>query len=140
MKQDSVSFTVKGLPPKKDAANSMWRKPTEIPRIKKLRVAAVGAMKGHPPFESNLHLEIQIYANTGDGDLDNFITGICDGLMAANKGVRVDETIWADLPESAHPRQSIMFLDDKHICKIKAERLPCIAGSRSYSIRLVPVS
>ena len=43
----TVRFEVDGLPPKKDGANAMWRKVTEVPRLKALRMSAAVALGGH---------------------------------------------------------------------------------------------
>ena len=42
-------FEVKGLPPKKDGANSMWSKKLESERLVALRQAALKAFSGQPP-------------------------------------------------------------------------------------------
>jgi len=85
----SISFRVDGhLPPKKDGAISMWGKPAEAGRLVALRIAALQALGGLPPFERNMRLALKVHVGpTNDrraGDLDNYVTGVCDGLMAAN--------------------------------------------------------
>jgi len=133
-----ITIVVTGLPPKKDGAASMWRKPAEIPRIKALRLAAVEAMAGKPPLAGPLALTLRLYAECGVGDLDNFITGICDGLMAAHGRTPLDGAAWDDLPAAARPGQAIVYRDDAWVTKIVAERLPPAAGNRyEVEVRLL---
>jgi hypothetical protein len=75
-----VTFTVAGVPPKKDGANSMWRKPAEAPRLKAFRIAACAALDGRTPPEGPVSLTVRVYAPAGAGELDNFATGIRERL------------------------------------------------------------
>lgn len=136
MKNRTISFTVSGLPPKKDGAKSMWLKSAERPRIMALRKAAVEAMHNQPPFTSPLHLKICIYANSLAGGLDNFITGICDGLMAAHERTPIDYNLWETVPEAARPNHPIAFLDDQHVTKIEAERFRLDSATPYYQVEL----
>jgi hypothetical protein len=78
---------IEGLPPKKDGANSMWNKPSEFERLITLRRAVCDAFNGDKPLHKDIQLRIRVHVGNMDpgqvGDLDNFITGVCDGLMAA---------------------------------------------------------
>lgn len=118
----SIDFTVEGLPPIKRGSESMWGK--QIARIRQLRAAA-GA-KPHTPatLDQEVHLRIVVYAEVRDGDLDGFVSGICDGLQPApaNFHSYIREEDWADLPESAQPRRALGFTDDRAISQIDAER------------------
>ncbi len=131
-----VKFDVHDLPPKKDSANSMWRKGAELPRLKALRVAALEALGGVPMLMHNAELEINIYADSRSGDLDNFITGICDGLMAAHPNTPIDDQAWLDVPPEAHPRNSIAFSDDAIVRKIIAERKSQYEADAWYEIAI----
>ena len=131
-----ISFKVDGLPPKKDGANSMWRKGAEIPRLKALRTAAYQAMQGNAPLEISLSLTVRIYASPKDGDLDNFITGICDGFMAAHPQTPIDVEQWIDLPVGARPSNPIVFLDDSVVREIHAERFPADGNSVHYDVEI----
>lgn len=131
-----VSFMVTGLPPKKDGANSMWRKGSEFERLKNLRIAAVQAMGGQSPATSMIHLHLRLYAAPENGDLDNFITGICDGLMAVHPRTPIDIEFWSSLPELAQPNRNICYTDDKLIAKITAERLTSDAYDQHYKVEL----
>ena len=93
----SVAFRVDGyVPPKKDGANSMWGKEDARTLLKALRIAAAEAMAGRKPFDEPVELELTVWTDSIDatelwarragGDLDNFITGVCDGLQAAHWG------------------------------------------------------
>lgn len=86
-----IEFTVQGqLPPKKDGATSMWKKSSEHARLVALRTQAQTACGTDGPLSENIQLTLEIHCPRRElhsiGDLDNFITGICDGLMAAAKG------------------------------------------------------
>ena len=131
-----IEFTVKGVPPKKDGASSMWGKGAEVPRLKELRKAARSALGEQRPLSGPVRLTLRVYADQAVGDLDNFITGVCDGLMAAHPGVFVDPVIWGDLPESARPRVAIAFDDDSVVSSIHAERLVPDAESPRYDVEL----
>jgi hypothetical protein len=131
-----IDFGAKGVPPKKDGANSMWGKGAEIPRLKALRKAARLALGKQPPLAGTVHLTLRVYADEAAGDLDNFITGVCDGLMAANSRVFVNPAVWADLPENARPGVAIAFENDSVVWSIHAERLkPGTEGPR-YEVEL----
>jgi hypothetical protein len=131
-----ISFDIQGLPPKKDGANSMWNKRAELPRIRDLRAAAAYAMNGQPARTSPLCLRLHVYAHENAGDLDNFITGICDSLMAAHVNTPIDASLWIELPEAAQPNKAIAFHDDACITKIEAERMEPDANGPRYHIEL----
>ncbi|MCZ7357899.1 MAG: hypothetical protein O8C66_03905 [Candidatus Methanoperedens sp.] len=115
------------FPPKKDGANSMWGKPTEARRLEKLRLAALRVLQGREPLKWNIRLSIEIHVgpvnNTITGDLDNFITGVCDGLMAADERSKLDMR-WSN-PElrDIHPSKPLGIYDDSEILSIKAEKV-----------------
>ena len=124
-------------PPKKDGANSMWRKPAEVPRLKALRLAAAEAVtQEKPPPTGAVHLSLQVYAAPQCGDLDNFITGICDGLMAAHPGTPIDPALWSEVPEGARPDRPILFADDARVARIQAERFEEDSASPHYVLEV----
>ena len=129
-----ICFEVIGLPPKKDGANSMWRKGSEFERLRNLRIAAAEAMNGRSPATTLVNLHLRLFAAPENGDLDNFLTGICDGLMAAHPRTPVDTAIWSSLPEHAQPNRSICFKDDKLLWKISAERIS--SNDRHYEVEV----
>ena len=123
-------FEVKGLPPKKDGAQSMWGKKLESERLVALRQAALRALKEQPPLESNIKLTLKIHLPHNDrsiGDLDTFVTGVCDGLMATPYGGKLDP-IWANKElKNIHPTNTIAIDDDSQVVSIQAEKI--IGGS-----------
>jgi hypothetical protein len=132
-----VRFVVDGLPPKKDGANSMWRKGSESVRLKALRLAASQAMSGIPAFSKHVQLSITLYSDSQSGDLDNFITGICDGLMAAHPNTPIDDSAWSDVPPLAHPSRAIAFKDDAIVARIRADRVAPTAQIPHYEVEIV---
>jgi len=129
-----VRFEVHNLPPKKDGANSMWRKGVELPRLKALRVAALKAWGDAPILMHKAELEINVYADPRAGDLDNFIAGICDGLMAAHPKTPIDDQAWIDIPSEAHPRKAIALSDDSIVERIVAERRRIAESGSWYEV------
>ena len=119
-------FEVKGLPPKKDGAQSMWGKPLEAQRLVALRQAAIQALKGQPALQSNIRLTLKIHLPVNDksiGDLDTFITGVCDGLMGTLYGGKLDP-IWNNKElESIYPSKTIAIVDDSQVVSIQAEKI-----------------
>lgn len=81
----TIEFRVEGLPPKKDGANSMWEKRLESQRLVSLRRVALEKMGGRPPLKSDINLTLSVNVGAKNdrlvGDLDNFVTVTCDGLM-----------------------------------------------------------
>lgn len=134
----TITFTVRALPPKKDGANSMWRKGTELDRLKALRLAASEAMQGRHPLSGPVSLQITIHSEPAAGDLDNFITGICDGLMAAHPACPIERSVWADLPPAARPSEAIVFKDDAMVSAIVARRLPVDIQGPTYEVVITP--
>jgi len=139
MKSELLSISVPGLPPKKDGANSMWRKPAEIPRLIALRRAAHTTMAGRPLFSEPLEIRIRIHADPADGDLDNFITGIFDGLQAAHIRTPIDPEAWEALPPAARPREHLVYSDDRWISRVTAERLSVETGGKRYTVDIIVI-
>ncbi len=131
-----ISFDVQGLPPKKDGANSMWNNRAELPRLRELRATAASAMSGQPASNGPLCLRLRVYAYERAGDLDNFITGICDGLMPAHANTPIAPSMWNELPEAAQPHKAIAFYDDALVTRIEAERVKPDARGQHYQVEL----
>jgi len=132
-----IEFLVHGTPPpKKDGANSMWAKRTEIPRLIALRQAASDAMRGTSPLRSRIHIELEVHCPVEAGDLDNLVTGVCDGLQAADPGAKLDPH-WA-LPDLAavRPDVSIAIADDAQVVAIGAARAVGHDGPVWYRVAL----
>ena len=136
-----MNFRVDGtLPPKKDGANSMWNKDTEAPRLVALRHQALEALGDQPPFSREIRLGVRIYVGRSNtrtsGDLDNFITGICDGLMKADQRANLHELF--NTPENAaiHPLKDIAIDDDSQIIEIHVEKLIGETESQWYDVEI----
>lgn len=134
-----IEFDVEGLPPKKDGSSSMWGKPTELPRLVRLRQAACVAFAGRDPLADEIHLSVEVFlagANAREvGDLDNFITGICDGLMAAGGTFRAGPEWGAPGLEGVHPNRCVAIVDDAAVVEIAARKIP-ESGRDHYRVRL----
>lgn len=116
----------------------MWRKRSEEGRVIALRLAAYQSLLGNiPPLGSGVTLEITIQATPADGDLDNFITGICDGLQAANPKVLswLDLAPWQALPDEIKPDRPVALRDDRDVSRIIAQRTPS-EGAPRYEVRI----
>ena len=121
-----LSFTVEGLPPKKDGSSSMWNKAQERTRLIALRFAAMAAHGAQAPLTSSFALTLEVHVGPHNsravGDLDNFITGVCDGLQAAaGNSIGVE---W-QAPDLAliHPSRAIGFVDDVNAVSIVARKV-----------------
>jgi hypothetical protein len=125
--RNRVEFRVEDLPPKKDGANSMWAKAAEVPRLIALRRAALAALKGRRPFCVDISLELEVHCPASGrqrmGDLDNFVTGICDGLMAADPRVRRDPRWEAQELMAIHPSKIVGIEDDDAVVTIHAKKV-----------------
>lgn len=137
-----VEFEIRDdLPPKKDGANSMWRKPGEIERLIKLRAKAVEVFAGRLPLSESIHVGLSIHLASNSrttGDLDNFITGVLDGLQAAAPG-----TPWHDMPrwnqpdaELCRPDRVVAIVDDCEVIEVTARKILDAASSAWYSVVL----
>ncbi|WP_029421773.1 hypothetical protein [Alicyclobacillus macrosporangiidus] len=126
-----VTFSVAEIPPKKDGASSMWNKAQEVPRLIALRQAALTARQQAgltQALETFVKLDVEIFIPRHRvevvGDLDNFLTGICDGLQAADP-----KAFWHpqfDRPElqDVHPRHAILLKNDSLVIAINAKKVP----------------
>ena len=119
---------VKGLPPKKDISLSMWndkKKPNQIQRLIELRKEAKKKIKGI--IRKNIVLDLRVYIpkrknQISEGDLDNYISGICDGLMLADKGVQNISKEFEKY-EGIHPRIRSFIKDDCETVQITARKI-----------------
>ena len=140
-----LSFRVAGLPPKKDGANSMWRKRSEVQRVLDLRRAARDEVgEGWTPLNEPFHLELVVHVGSENsravGDLDNMVTGVLDALQKAHPRTPVeDEPVWQrPEAEGVRPREFAVIEDDVHAVRISAEKR---MGTEEvgYSLRIVTV-
>lgn len=116
-------FTVDGLPPKKDGANSMWGKASEAGSIRALRLAAAEALSGSGPLRQNIKLGLRIHVGPhrgrSVGDLDNFVTGVCDGLQPADPRSRIA----IEFEEHIGPSVPVGIVDDCEVIAIDARKV-----------------
>jgi len=122
-----IQFIVECLPPKKDGANSMWGKKLESERLVNLRQAALQALNGQPPLQINIKLSLKLHLpvnNRSIGDLDTFVTGICDGLMKRDPRSKLYEETWSN-PDygDVYPDKVIAIVDDSQVVSIQAEKI-----------------
>lgn len=135
-----VEFSLTGLPPKKDGASSMWGKATEIPRILNLRRAAKEQMAAVGPFATEIGLELEVHTLTNllvrSGDLDNLVTGVCDGLMAAHgrywRNYTYPEPEW----DGIQPGEVVAIQDDAHVISIVARKVADATSEPWYKVIL----
>ena len=136
-----VEIRVNGdFPPKKDGANSMWLKPTEVRRLRLLRSAAAQAFNGGPPLRHSIELELEVHLGRRNsrriGDLDNFITGVCDGLMAANPRALANDVWAADMGTPICPSKCLAIEDDSEVVSISAKKIVGDTDAPWYVVRL----
>ncbi len=133
----SVEFKVQGKPPKKDGANSMWGKKSEAQNIVNLRKAAITARNelNITPFTGRVSIDLTIYADNAViesmGDLDNFITGICDGLQAADPRANMQDLV---LNEGT-PYQPVLYYSEAKVVNIQARKIPIENQGTHYTSR-----
>ena len=142
-----ISFKVEGeLPPKK----SGWGNPTdtEPKRLLALRRRALKAVRsaftGPVRLSLSVHVgdqasEVTDAGEKGFGDLDNFVSGVCDGLMAADPNAGIHELF--DRPENADvdPTKKIAFRDDQQVMEIHARKRITPGNHCWYEVGLEPL-
>jgi hypothetical protein len=141
----SIEFYVQNIPPKKDGANSMWSKDSEVPRIIVLRRAALDKMQKEGVFESfqsPVRLEFTLFASRSHfsfvssnyiGDLDTFVTGICDGLQAAHGNVQSAHSSFQSLQNTAIDfKNDLLIKNDAQVVSIIAKKVPLDNQQQPY--------
>ena len=137
----NIRFRVeKELPPKKDGANSMWGKPTEARRLVVLRRAALEALGEQPPFTRKIRLTLRVHVGLRNdrhsGDLDNFIAGVCDGLMAGDPRSSAHQSFDERENSPVHPSKTVAIFDDSQVMRVDAEKLVGLSDDHWYEIKL----
>lgn len=123
-----VEFRVDGKPPKKIRKKSLWTAKSQYNHIKELREKAHQAkttsaiatfmnevtlkIEIHVPSSQNINTRQEIFV----GDLDNLISGICEGLMGTWSRYEYNQQD----PAQGKP---IMYNDDSQIKSIHAEKI-----------------
>ncbi|MCC6809192.1 MAG: hypothetical protein IT381_17325 [Deltaproteobacteria bacterium] len=128
MGKRTISFEIcDHLPPRKDGATSMWKKRSELPRLIALRRGARHAFGSQQPLSQPLSLSLELHIgplnNRAIGDLDNFITGVCDGLQACSAGTALHGAWAAPEMRDINPQRAIGFLDDVLVVEISARKV-----------------
>jgi hypothetical protein len=115
----------------------MWNKmSTEFSRLVTLRRAVAEAFKGGPPLRSQIGIKIEVHAKRlQQGELDNFITGVCDGLMAAHKSTPICEEWLVDELQTLKPDLPLGIVDDSAVVSIEAQK-HVGAETEWYSLQL----
>ena len=131
-----ILLRVGGVPPKKDGANSMWRKRSELDRLRVLRLEAAMRLSEAPVDRTPDEVRLVVFAPRSAGDLDNFLTGIFDGLQAAHPNTPIDAADWDGLPEAALPGHALFVRDDGEIQRATVERRTP-RGPERYELTLV---
>ncbi len=135
-----IIFHVDGLPPKKDGANSMWGKPLEAKRLVNLRRAALRAMEGQPALKRDIRLTITVCVGAKNdpsvGDLDTFITGVCDGLMKVAPRCKLCMDIWGEAEYNIQPDRAIAIDDDSQVINIQAAKVTDDTNRQFYNVTL----
>ena len=117
-----IRFRVDDLPPKKRAGTEI-----QTTRLTTLR-KALGALRpqAFEPFENDVRLALSVHVGfleenksgeTGSGDLDNFVAGVCDGLKKTDS-------------------EEYVISDDSKVVKIVAEKLVVPEDDSWYEIEL----
>lgn len=135
----SYSFIVQTLPPKKDGANSMWGKELEAYRLISLRLAATKAFIDSPPLRQNIELEIIVHIPQNSrtvGDLDNFVTGVCDGLMACDSKSKLSAKFSFPEYQKIHPSKVIGIVDDSEVISIVAKKVFGDCSEPYYTVNI----
>jgi len=139
MHTKGLKFEVPGLPPKKRGDLSMWNVEVEALRVRRLRAAAATAIGDAPPLSRSITLRIWVYLpeNTKQtGDLDTFVAGVCDALMAAPREAALAPVL-CDLGDGrADPTRSLAIDDDHQIVRIEAEKIVQPGCEERYEIEL----
>lgn len=124
-----LEFNVDGKPPRKDGANSMWGKANESSKIIMLRQSALTAMKRAGMlecFQSFVHVNLDLYVPVWQvesvGDLDNFISGICDGLQAIHPNGEAHVRFSDPQYEGIDPHKTLLIANDSKVTSIYAAK------------------
>ncbi len=144
MKEDTkirVEFTVMGTPPKKHGEKSMWARGDEAPRVASLRRKAFDARSQarlDGPFQSLVTLELEVFVPKSElesiGDLDNFITGVCDSLQAADPKVLpyLHKVFQEEVAKEATPEHPLLIQNDAKVVSITARKVVLEENQKVY--------
>jgi len=124
-----ISFSVKGLPPNNKNNKSMWGLESQAILLVRLRMQALIARNKagmNEPFRTPISLSLSIHALPDQlfemGDLDNYLSGICDALQPIPIDPKILIHELFDNPDitDINPRKPILFYDDRQIYGLTA--------------------
>jgi hypothetical protein len=105
-----------------------------------LRLAALDALADAEPLSRNICLDLTVHVGPRNdrliGDLDNYITGICDGLMAADPRTHLASSFSRPELAAIHPSRPIGLLDDVEVLEIQARKVVGDTVAPWYEIAL----
>ena len=118
-------------------------------RLIALRREALGAVTS-PPFTGPVRLSLSIHVGDqasvvteagekGFGDLDNFVGGVCDGLMAADPSAKTHELFDRRENADVDPEKKIAFWDDQQVMEIHARKRIAPGNHCWYEVGLEPL-
>ena len=130
----SVSIPVTGIPPKKRSDTSLWNCESEVPKVIALRREARTRFGDRKPFTSRIRLRLSVFltasefSSTQVGDLDNFVSGVCDALQAADPKASLDERFRLTENEDVNPSKAIVIQNDRDVISIVADKFLASQG------------
>ncbi len=136
-----IEFTVSGRPPRKQQTTSMWSQLNEALLVASLRMKALEAMKRaglNDCFHSFVSLELTLFTPYLQlekvGDLDTFITGVCDSLQAAhvNTTSSVNPLFLEPQYREIDPKRPLLIENDSKIMSIVAKKKSLDVGQTVY--------
>lgn len=144
-----VEFTVDDRPPKKHGEKSLWAREDEASHVAMLREKALEARSKagmKDCFRTMVAIELMVFVPSFQlesvGDLDSFVTGVCDSLQAANPKVipylcgLFLKTIGTELD----PRNPVLIDDDSKVMSIIASKMTSSGTSQvGYKIVVEPI-
>jgi hypothetical protein len=125
-----ICFTVNGLPPHKQST-SIWSDSTQGPLVANLRRQALKAKQNFgitKIFTSNIKLELDVFATKQIletmGDIDNYIGGVCDGLMPKpnNPTLKPHPEFLRTENLDISPEKPILYKDDNVITTVNGKK------------------
>lgn len=143
-----VRFDVNDLPPMKDGASSMWCHQPGIYRLLALRSAAQAAFAeaGAQPFDGPVRVTLEVRGvpplERRAGDLDNFITGVLDGLQAAAPGTPwPGHSSWTSAAAAIQPNTPVGLVDDAWVVEVVARKRKAATANEgpAYTVTLEAV-
>jgi hypothetical protein len=123
-----IEFSISGRPPKKHGEKSMFSRSDEVEYVAKIREEALKARSKFGIdncFSSWVRLELLVFARDVEniGDLDTFVSGVCDALQAADLKVLPHLHPIFERNKSIDPRIPILLEDDKKVVSIVAQKM-----------------